>query len=300
LIDRDAGNALAHNDMGILYYEAGENDNALAHYQEAVRLSPENPIFQKNLGDLCWFVYGNAQAAMTRYMEALKLEPQDVEALLACSQICMNIGRNGDAREFLDCVLTLEPWNEEARQMINRIETADSNENDGPDRGPVNPTVEPQNDLTTQNVQASIDDLLQTITESPQDARAFNDLGVLYFESGDKDRALHCYEQAVSLQPGDAVFVKNLADFYLMEQGRIEDALKMYVSVLEDNPQDVDCLISTGLICRINGRPDDALDFYKRALEIEPWNQSAREALDGLTQVTDETLGQTGFSQATA
>ena len=300
LIDHDAGNALAHNDIGILYYEAGENDKALAHYQEAVRLSPENAIFQKNLGDLSWFVYGDAQAAMTRYMEALKLEPQDVEALLACSQICMSIGKNDDARDFIDCVLTLEPWNEEARRMMNRIDSADINENGEPDWGPVNPAVEPRNDFTSQNIQVAIDELLQTITESPQDARAFNDLGVLYFESGDKNRALHCYEQAVSLQPRDAVFVKNLADFYLMEQGRIEDALKMYVSVLEDNPQDVDCLISTGLICRINGKIDDASDFYQRALEIEPWNQSAREALEGLTQNIDGALGNTGFRKATA
>ena len=300
LIDRDAENALAHNDFGVLCFEEGEKDKALAHYQEAVRLAPENTIFQKNLGDLFWFGYGDAQAAMTRYMEALKLEPLDVEVLLAFSQVCMDTGKTNDASAFLDCVLTLEPWNEDARRMMSRLEAKEQNGYSEPDREPVKLPGEIQKNATPQDVQESIDRLLQAITESPEDARAFNDLGVLYFESGDKDRALYCYEQAVKLRPHDAVFAKNLADFYLMEKGRVEDALKLYVTVLEGDPQDVDCLIATGMICGINGKADDAYDFYQRALEIEPWNQSARDALERLNQDTNEAHGQTGSRKATA
>jgi tetratricopeptide (TPR) repeat protein/glycosyltransferase involved in cell wall biosynthesis len=300
LIERDARNASAHNDLGVLYYEVGEKDKALTHYQVAVRLAPENAIFQKNIADLYWVGYGDARAAMARYMEALKLDPQDVEAMLAYSRICMGIGKNDDARDFLDCILNLEPWNEEARQMMSRLETAGPNKKSKPDWGPMDLPINLQYDSATQDVQASIDKLLQTITESPEDARAFNDLGVLYFESGDNDRALYCYEQAVRLRPREDVFAKNLADFYLMEQGRVEDALKLYVTVLEDHPQDVDCLIATGLICRICGKMDDAYEFYQSALEIEPWNQSAREALDQLNQDTNETHGQPGLKEATA
>ena len=38
-------------------------------------------------------------------------------------------------------------------------------------------------------------------------------------------KALKHYERAVELQPANINFVKNLADFYYVEVGRIEDAL---------------------------------------------------------------------------
>ena len=43
--------ALAHNDLGVLYYNDGNKEEALNHYQQAVRFEPENVTFQKNLAD---------------------------------------------------------------------------------------------------------------------------------------------------------------------------------------------------------------------------------------------------------
>jgi tetratricopeptide (TPR) repeat protein len=298
VVVREPQNALAHNDLGVLYYDQGQKDKALYHYQKAAMFMPENQVFQKNLADLYWVEYSDAQKAMERYVAALKIDPQDVESMMGCSRICMQMGKNEDADVFLKCILELEPWNEDALQLIGRLEQKSQRDqaamtSDARD-------MHTQANVASADLYGRIDDLLEVIAQSPQDANALNDLGVLFYESGDKEKALDCYEQAVNLQPEQPNFVKNLADFYLMEQGRIEDALKLYVRVLENNAEDVDCLSCTGLICAIMGKNYDARHFYQRVLEIEPWNQAVREAMEKLGNDQDAVNSNFDFKIATA
>lgn len=67
----------------------------------------------------------------------------------------------------------------------------------------------------------------------PNYALVHNDLGVLYFKEGEKDKALGHYEQAARLEPESVTFQKNLADFYYVEAGRVEEAMSLYVKVLD-------------------------------------------------------------------
>ena len=105
---------------------------------------------------------------------------------------------------------------------------------------------------------------------------------MLRYQTGDMQAAAHHYKQAVEIEPANPVYRKNLADFYCIEQGRIEEALRMYVDLLAVNPQDVDVLMSLRLICAALERPEDARHFYNRVLETEPWNANAREQLENL------------------
>jgi Flp pilus assembly protein TadD len=111
---------------------------------------------------------------------------------------------------------------------------------------------------------------------------AHNDLGVLYYKLGDKDRAAEHYKKAAQLEPEDMTFQKNLADFYCIEMGQLEKAMQIYVRVLENSPEDIEALMAIGYVCETVNKPDDARDFYHRVVEIEPWNTEAREKLDGL------------------
>jgi tetratricopeptide (TPR) repeat protein len=77
-------------------------------------------------------------------------------------------------------------------------------------------------------------------------------------------------------------FQKNLADFYFVESGRVEDALAVYKGVLDVDAGDVEALMSMGLICEAIERPEDARHFYNRVLETEPWNVDARQQLEKL------------------
>jgi len=117
---------------------------------------------------------------------------------------------------------------------------------------------------------------------APEFAPAHNDLGVFYYNRGDKEKALGHYERAARLEPQNSTFQKNLADFYFVESGRIEDALAVYNQVLENDAGDVEALMSIGLIYEALERREDAAYFYNRVLEVEPWNMDARQQMNNL------------------
>ena len=130
----------------------------------------------------------------------------------------------------------------------------------------------------------AMEELKRKIDQFPQDAILHNDLGVLCYEAGEKEQALASYERAVALNPNEPNYLKNLADFYMMEQGRSEEAMKLYLQVLSLNAEDVEALNATGMICVSLGKLKDARYFYERVLEIQPWDEYASKALNDLPE----------------
>ncbi|MGA1826491.1 MAG: glycosyltransferase, partial [bacterium] len=128
----------------------------------------------------------------------------------------------------------------------------------------------------------AIESLEKLIALYPGSALAHNDLGVLYFDQGDKQKSLAHYQAAIGLQPHNSIFKKNLADFYFVEMGRIEDALKIYTEVLRENPKDSETLFNLGTICKALQKFDDAKFFYNKVLFIDPGNANARKNLADL------------------
>lgn len=124
---------------------------------------------------------------------------------------------------------------------------------------------------------------LEKLLESyPGFALAHNDLGVLYFNRGDRERAMNHYEKAAQLNPENITFQKNLADFYFVVSERIDDALKIYLKILDKHPGDIETLLALGQICTSLNRIDDARFLFSKVLELEPKNISAIEGLKAL------------------
>ncbi len=131
--------------------------------------------------------------------------------------------------------------------------------------------------------------LYNLTVEFPKFALAHNDLGALYHESGEIEKALACYRKAVEIDPLNSVFQKNLADFYCVVLGKVEQAMEIYVNLLRHDAHDVEVLLAMGHICRMLDRKDDAADFYRRVLEVDQANESAVACLASLDQEDSET-----------
>jgi Flp pilus assembly protein TadD len=185
-----------------------------------------------------------------------------------------------DAKDFYRRVLEIEPWNADARQNLDKLPSALSGTS-------VSQSVEElyqaaQQAATEGRGQEAIQKLETLLAASPEHSQAHNDLGVLLYRAGDKNLALDHYEKAAQLDPNNTTFQKNLADFYCIEQGQFEKAMRIYVKIIENHPEDVETLMAVGYICENLNKIDDARDFYHLVLEIEPWNLDARQKLDAL------------------
>ncbi len=114
--------ALAHNDLGAIFFQMGESRRALAHYEDAVRLAPDEVLFQKNLADLYFVETGQIEKALSIYARILEENPKDVEAILVAGHISMALEKYEDATVFYERVLDLEPWNFEAEEYLEKIQ----------------------------------------------------------------------------------------------------------------------------------------------------------------------------------
>jgi len=276
----DPNDANVHNALGVKSYEDGDIEKALYHYQTAVQLMPENIVFQKNLADILWNEKEDSRGAMKVFVEVLKCDPQDIETLLSCGQICMVEGKIEDGRDFIELALTAEPWNQDAIKLLDQLDLL--NESTSPAISSDELYARAQSKACSGNRQGAIDDLNLLVSNTPDYAIAYNDLGVLYYETGNKAKSLASYEKAYELAPEQPNIMRNLADFYLFEEKRVEEAMRLYLKVLENSPEDVDCLMAIALICAMLGKQEEAIIFYQRVLKLEPWNQDARQALENL------------------
>jgi tetratricopeptide (TPR) repeat protein len=270
--------AAAHNDLAVLSYHRGDPSRALRHYEEAVRLQPENLTFQKNLADYYLVEQGRIEDALRVYVKVLELDPRDIETLTALGKTCTLLRQKDDARVFYERVLEIEPWNLVAREGLERLEAVRPGSAQLPNAQEMH--AEAVRLASSGDRSGAMQLLERLLKRDPGFALAHNDLGVLAYQAGDKRKALGHYESAARLAPQHATFRKNLADCYWVGFGRTEDALKVYVDILTTHPKDVDTLIATGRLCQAVGQPDDARVFFERVLEIEPSNAEARTQLE--------------------
>ncbi len=135
---------------------------------------------------------------------------------------------------------------------------------------------------------------MSELTEKyPDFAQAHNDLGVLYYEMGEKEKAFLHYEKANSLIPDNVTFQKNIADYYLVETGDIEKSLSIYTRILAENPSDVETLLAIGQVCTSIDKFEDAAIFFNKVLDLEPWNDTAWKALKSIPQSNPEPVADT-------
>jgi tetratricopeptide (TPR) repeat protein len=281
LVAAHPGFAAAHNDLGVMCYQAGDKDLALRHYEQAARLEPGNGTFQKNLADFYWVEQSRTEDALKIYVRVLEDSPQDIEALTAVARVCAALGQREDARVFYERILELEPWNTDAHDALNQLR-APRSDSAAAAASPQESYEEAARLIAAGDTGAGRDRLREMVAAHPGFALPHNDLGVLAYQAGDRQEALERYENAARLEPSNMTFQKNLADCYWVGFGRYEDALKIYVDVLSAYPEDLETLHATGRLCQALGRPEDGRTFFERMLEIEPWNVEAGRELDRL------------------
>jgi len=139
-----------------------------------------------------------------------------------------------------------------------------------------------QSTLTSAEKLQAVSALEQHLSSYPDHAIAHNDLAAISYQLGEQEKALDHYRAAVRLAPEQGTYKKNLADLLYVEAGQVDEAIALYLELLDSSPKDVETLLNLGIICDQVGQPHEAESFFQRALEIEPWNQAVRERLTEL------------------
>lgn len=306
----------AHNDLAVLLQQQGELLQALGRFERAVRLAPRNCTFRKNLAGFYFVELGWTDDAILMFTDLLKENPEDTEVLGALAMISSRIDRPEEAEHFLRKILELEPWNSDARNMLNSL------------AAPILPDVpiKPQTPATA-TVQGDVDTLLAELRQSivglsqpkvqptpvevlgtvalndtriaelenrlrddPTNALINNDLGVLYLETGNLERSCDHHELAFRYDPRNLTFRKNLAGVCSYCEGKMDRAIELLTKGLREHPTDTELLGALAQVCIRLGRKEEALTFLKRILDLEPWNQDARSLLTQIQETSPDSF----------
>jgi len=271
--------AMAHADLAVLYYNNGNLEKARMHYEKTVALEPINPEYLRNLAAFYHLGLGEIESALKIYLKVLEIYPKDTEVLISLGNICKALENIEDARFFFNQVLKIEPWNKQVRQNLEKLETTRPNEY----RKPADQMYLDNKPLMDAGRYEEVIEALSALLDIyPDYAMAHTDLGVLHYNEGNLEKARMHYEKAAQLEPDNMSFQKNLATFYYQGMGRLEDALQIFLRMMEINPKDIETLINLGNICQISQNSEDAYFFYNQVLAIDPSNKSALNYLQGL------------------
>ena len=110
-------NDVAENNLGIIFLEKGQLDEAIARLQAAIDLRPENGPAQNNLAKAL-LQKGRVAEAMVHYRKFLEIEPENVEARNILGTALIQQGRVEEATKQWQDALALEPENGNAASNL--------------------------------------------------------------------------------------------------------------------------------------------------------------------------------------
>jgi len=166
------------------FFNQGDADNAIAEYNKALELNPDNVTAHHKLGFLLYQVKGRFDEGMTHLLKASKLDAQEPRIQYDLGMAYMHQGKLGDAIRLLSESIQRAPngFDDQYEPVRMRLSLAEALIAAG------------------QSKQAEAP-LLDALRRSPSHPEVHYRLAVTLADLGRTDEALAFYKKAVSLNP---------------------------------------------------------------------------------------------------
>ncbi|MFC1509724.1 tetratricopeptide repeat protein [Candidatus Omnitrophota bacterium] len=119
------------------------------------------------------------------------------------------------------------------------------------------------------NKEKAISAYKKAIEINPYHAKAYNNLGGAYYHLGKIKEAIPVLEKAIKLNPDYVKAYSNLASAYY-STGKKEESIAMFKKAIEINPGYIDAYYNLGVAYKNIGDNEEAIATYKKLLEINP------------------------------
>ena len=120
LLQQDPANPLRHDAVASLYLDAGMMDEAIAEYQQSLRLNRESAPTQYNLG-FALAARGRRGDAMAAFEEALRIDPAYAQAHNNLGALLQIGGRQEEALQHFRRAAALRPDNVESHANLGQL-----------------------------------------------------------------------------------------------------------------------------------------------------------------------------------
>jgi cytochrome c-type biogenesis protein CcmH/NrfG len=121
--EREPTNVKPRIELGNLYFDAERYDDAITWYEQAVKLSPDDPNLSTDLG-VCYYYTNQPDKAIARFDASLKIDPRHVKTLLNLG-IVRAFGKQdlAGATEAWERVIAIDPSGPEGQAAKRALDT---------------------------------------------------------------------------------------------------------------------------------------------------------------------------------
>jgi tetratricopeptide (TPR) repeat protein len=254
------GYAAALSNRAGAYAKDGHNDLAIRDYTAAVRLMPQSAAPLAGRGRV-HLAAGRPHAAIRDFSRAVTADPRFAAAYRNRAEAKLDIVNMQDAMEDLSRAIAFDGNNAELFLL----------------RG--------QAYLGSDNVGAALKDFTQATTLDARSARAFASRGLANAISQSYEEAFADLNHAIELDPRSAVAFAYRAVAYKMS-GQTDVGLKDAETAEKLDADGPEVLWAKGEIEEAQGRTEQAVADYKRAVTLSP---RLKQASDGLQRLNADT-----------
>ena len=253
----DARNPECHYNIAYAFQLLGSLNEAVGHYQQAVRLKPDYAEAHTNLGNVLMQAGRNAEA-VAAYERVIGLKPT-AEAHCNIANVLARIGRPDEAVAQFRRALALKPDLVAAHNNLANVLAAQE-----------------RHDEALVHVQ-------RALAFAPNMVEAHVNLGNILLAQGKLDDAAAQFQRALGIDAGSADAHANLGNV-LLAQGKLADAAQCYQRALAIRPESPEASNNLGLVLTAQGEFAQAGRRFELAIGrkpdfIEAYNNLARALL---------------------
>ncbi len=258
------GSAKVHNNLGILYHQAGKREEGTALFKKAVELDPGYPEAYNNLGN-AYKALGKPEEALALYKKAVEIKPNFALAYNNMGNLHNSRGERAEALALFKKAIEINPRYSPAHLSLGNVYSALGKQEE------------------------ALASFKKAIEINPGHAIAHYNLGNEYSALGKSEEARASYKKAVEINPQHAEAHNNLGNANVT-LGRAEEALASYKKAIEINPGYLEAYYNLGGLYSALDRKEEAIESFKKVLRINPRDPVAHREL-ALTYYEQEQYG---------
>lgn len=177
---------MAYNNLGNALLQKGRVNEAIAQFNEALKIDPNYAVGQSNLGNALLRI-GRTEESLAHIERALEIDPRNAEAENNLGNTLLQMGRMEEAATHYGKAIAIDPHYAEAYNNLGALF------------------------LQMGRFDESLANLQKALTIDPESPQAENNLGNTLLRMGRASEALAHYDKAVALAPNDVNSLNNLA-----------------------------------------------------------------------------------------
>jgi len=251
----DPGATFIAEELSDLYIQSGRLRDAVLEAEDELKQNPNDLNSRRLLARIYTRLIGDAQnrvddnmlkKAIEQWQKITEGDPKDVESWLMLGRLEKVAQNSTDAMAAYKKALEIDPDNEDAMTGLAMVYT----------------------DLGDNKAAA---DLLRKVADKNPSAHSLVSLAGAYEQLKDYSLAAEMLRRALDEEPGNNDLKRPLAED-LLQADQVDEALKVYQDIAEDDPKDPSALLRMSQIYREKRDFAKAREAADKAKEIDPNN----------------------------